>query len=492
MLEIGPEDVKILVRFLRVFSDYPQRKMAEAAGMHPSTLCRYEDGIRLPDRAELENLAKVASVPMWMIDGVLMPTFSLARRIARSSDSPLAAGYAQAVAACLKETDSLATRAALAEFLAPSDVCAEDDKAIQPNTGAGDVAGRVSDPRTTVAIDTEVNWYLEFESLTERLCAESVPAAADDPVRALDLANRARRLAEMAPGQNAWQLRLQGFSWGFVGNAQRVGSDLPAAGASFSTARTLWQAGASPPGSRLGEWRLLDLEASLYGARRQFGGALDRIDRALALAPAEVQGALHLNRGFVLEQAGRYETALAALGEAAKHAEVAREPRLRFGARFNIMVTLGHLGRYREAARRLPALRRLAAELGNEVDILRVRWLEGRIAAGLLQHEEARAALEEVQRAFVKRQVAYDSALVSLELAILHLEDGRTKEVRALAEQMLWILTGEGVHREALAALSLFRQAAESETLTVQWARQIRDYLERARSDTRLRFEETA
>jgi hypothetical protein len=87
------------------------------------------------------------------------------------------------------------------------------------------------------------------------------------------------------------------------------------------------------------------------------------------------------------------------------------------------------------------------------LDLTRVLWLEGRVAAGLERREEALPALEQVRRYFTTEQIAYDAALASLEVAVLYLEAGRTGEVRTLAEEMLWIFKAQGVHREALAAL---------------------------------------
>ncbi|HVR10743.1 MAG TPA: hypothetical protein VMW75_22045 [Thermoanaerobaculia bacterium] len=52
-----------------------------------------------------------------------------------------------------------------------------------------------------------------------------------------------------------------------------------------------------------------------------------------------------------------------------------------------------------------------------------------------------------------------------------------------LAAEMAWIFNARGVHRETLAALQLFREAAERETLTVELVRRRRAHLERAPGD---------
>src|ERR1700687_4447947 len=84
---------------------------------------------------------------------------------------------------------------------------------------------------------------LQHWALVELLCAESVRAAADHAGSALELARLALRVAELAPGEDAWRSRLQAYAWAFAANAERVGSDLVAAEGSFATAWRLWGGG---------------------------------------------------------------------------------------------------------------------------------------------------------------------------------------------------------------------------------------------------------
>jgi hypothetical protein len=53
----------------------------------------------------------------------------------------------------------------------------------------------------------------------------------------------------------------------------------------------------------------------------------------------------------------------------------------------------------------------------------------------------------------------------------------------------LKIFQAQQVHREALAAVILFREAAEKEAVTVDLIRRIQDYLGKARHDPKLRFD---
>jgi hypothetical protein len=127
---------------------------------------------------------------------------------------------------------------------------------------------------------------------------------------------------------------------------------------------------------------------------------------------------------------------------------------------------------------------------GGELDRVRFRWLQGTVAAGLGWTQEALGHLEAVREEFIRRGIAYDAALVTLEIAGLHLQEGRTAEVKRLACEVVTIFQAQKVHREALAAVQLFREAAERETVTRETVRQLLSYLQRARNEPGLRFGE--
>jgi tetratricopeptide (TPR) repeat protein len=326
-------------------------------------------------------------------------------------------------------------------------------------------------------------------ALSEKLCAESARAAAADAGRATELADLALAVAAQVSGPAGWRSRLQGYAWAFVANARRVACDLPEAERAFGRAWKLWTA--CPPNEvgPLAEWRLYDLESSLRRAQRRLPEALTLLDRALLLQGGEAEGRILLNKAFTLEQMGEYEGAITALKRAASASGGRNEPRFLFLLRFNLAVNLCHLGRHAEAEKLLPDIRSPAVQLGNGLDLLRALWLEGRIAAGLGQREKAISALERVRADFTSRGMAYDVALATLELAVLFLEEGQAEKVQNLARQMAPIFKSQGVHREALAALKLFQDAAEQKAATLDLARRLVPYLQRARHQPDLKFE---
>jgi transcriptional regulator with XRE-family HTH domain len=332
--------------------------------------------------------------------------------------------------------------------------------------------------------------FPEFRSwaLAVLVCEASIRAAADKAEVALELANLAMYIAERVPGEEGWRSRVMGYASAHIANARRVANDLAGADKAFAQAWDLWRAGSPSDPELLEEWLLLALEASLRREERRFQEALDLLDQARTVSGDNPKAAVRilLNKEFILDQMGDALGALAALAEAAPFVEAAKDPRLLFALRFKTANNLYQLKRYTETAELLPRIRELALQLGNELDLIRLLWLEARIAVGQDRKEEALDRLEQVHRDFTVRQLPYDAALSSLDLAVLWLEAGRTAEVREIALAMAWIFKAQGIHREALATLALFRDAAQQEVATVELVRRVTAEIELVRRSASL------
>ncbi|HKH45732.1 MAG TPA: hypothetical protein VKM72_13810, partial [Thermoanaerobaculia bacterium] len=238
----------------------------------------------------------------------------------------------------------------------------------------------------------------------------------------------------------------------------------------------------------LAEWLLLDLDASLLRDERQFARALSRLQEAFDAAPAEHRGRVLLKRSAVLEQMGEGVQALQVLHQAKPLIHPTREPRLYLTLRFNQATSLCLLGKFKVPERMLSKIREQAVALGLDLTNLRVKWLAARIHAGRGRLNEAAAALDEVRQEFTERASPWDCSLVTLELATVHLRQGRTAHVREIADQLVWVFEAQGIHLEALAALTLFREAARLETATVDFTDRMARYLRKAQGDPDLRF----
>jgi tetratricopeptide (TPR) repeat protein len=332
--------------------------------------------------------------------------------------------------------------------------------------------------------------------MCELLCLESAREATRSPAVALELAGLAVELStelrEGEPAEIYWLYELRAYAWAHLGNARRVAGELLAAEEAFAQSGLWWTRGYQRAGDAVGyEARMLALKASHRRAQRRFPEALALLDRALAAgAGLELTGTILINKAKVLGEVGETEKAIALLSANASRVEAAGDSRLVLCLWHNLLDLLSRAGRHREACALLPKVERLAREAGGDIDRLRLRWIQARVAAGLGDAEGAIERLAAVRRDFVAQQIAFDAALVSLELALLLVTRRRLGEVKALASETHAIFEALAVHREAVVALAVFRQAAEAETLTAELLERLAVYLRRVQRDPTLRFME--
>jgi tetratricopeptide (TPR) repeat protein len=231
---------------------------------------------------------------------------------------------------------------------------------------------------------------------------------------ALHLARCGAAVAAAVPGSNGWRSRLQGYAGAHLANALRVGGDLNQADAAFERAGELWEAGAGDDPGLLNAARVLHLEASLRRGQRRVRDALVLLDKALELDRWGEGPTLLTGRTRALEELGQHEAAVLLLLRLDSQLDAKSEPRSRFVVRGQLVSNLCHLGRHAEGETALAELRLLARRLGNQLDLLRIEWLQGRVAAGLGRSDEAIAALGRVRHAFMAQNNVYDAALATL------------------------------------------------------------------------------
>lgn len=193
-------------------------------------------------------------------------------------------------------------------------------------------------------------------------------------------------------------------------------------------------------------------------------------------------------RSKMLEETGEWDTAIECLTEAAPLADPDRDPRLNLCIRHNLVWLLANSDRANEAKQLLPEVFDLSRMHGTFLDQTRLVWVAAKIAAEQGDPGKATALYLQVRGVFAERQISFDTALVSLELAVLYAEQGRTDEVKTIARSLVPVFQANDVHREARAALTLFRQAAEKEEVTAEFARRMVAYFHRARFNPEMRF----
>jgi tetratricopeptide (TPR) repeat protein len=322
--------------------------------------------------------------------------------------------------------------------------------------------------------------------LCQLLLKESLDAAFEDAARATNFAELGVKVAQTlgTAYDPHWVLDLRARAHAYLGNAQRVLGELRSADTAFREAESLLAR--SMTGNELIVAEVMHLKSSLRRAQRRLDEAMRLIEQSLSIyrqhgAPDgelnEEMGVALLKRGKILEELGNEDEAIASLREAVRIAD--RRSRLGLYARQNLALSLALAGRFEEAEQSLLEVRGELEENGRPLDLLRLRWTEGKVAFGSGRLGEAEALFREVQAEFLPRGMGYDAALVSLDLAVLLAREHRTEDLKRLAAEVMQVFESRDVHREAVAALILFQNACEEERLTAELARQIAAILQR-------------
>jgi tetratricopeptide (TPR) repeat protein len=478
---------QLLVSILALWNDLTHKEIGARTGMPAKRVSLHLRRGDLKDEVFEKLLAAVAPRRA----AVPVVTACLEALAALEQEGDLTeeerAAIEEGVLAAARETrEALAESARLSRDVPPADGYPEPHDLAPARRRAEELFARLRKLPAPVRLAVAgVAEELQGWALCERVCEAAEREASRDLEAAAAWALLAEEIAKRVRGPEGWRRRLQGYAAAFAANVLRVQGELAPAAVRFEEAKRLWTAGSDPAGV-LDPGRRLDLEASLLKDQRRLPEALARLDEAAAVG-RQPERAL-IKKGITLEKMGDYERSVESLLQAAPRLDRRADPLLWYSQRFNLAVCYCHLGRCGEAAELVPEVRDLAVELGNRIFLSRITWLEGRIAAGLGRRCEACRLLSESRRDFERRKMSYDAALALLEEAALLLDEGRTAEVKELAGELARAFADRRVHREALAALRLFHEAAEREEATAELARRVLRFLFRARDDQGLRF----
>ncbi len=339
--------------------------------------------------------------------------------------------------------------------------------------------------------------------LCERLLAASHDEGFREPARSEQLARVAVAVAERVadscpetavtssiPAPSDALAGLRARAWAQLGNALRILADLESAAAAFRSAEALLVA--NPRVGLLDKARIFDLKASLCRDRRHFAEGARLLDRVITfyqrLGQSNLMGRALSQKATLQLCAGDRESCMVLLRRALELIDPHEDPRCYLSARHNLISALVDDGKPREAFALLFHTRPLYLKMGDRMNLLRLRWLEGQVAQGLHRLDQAEAAFREVRDAFVELGIAYEAALVSLELATVFAQQGRTTEMRRLAEEMLAFFESRQILPEAMAAFVIFCNAARMEQAGLALVQEVAAFLKQARYKPALHF----
>jgi tetratricopeptide (TPR) repeat protein len=256
----------------------------------------------------------------------------------------------------------------------------------------------------------------------------------------------------------------QALAWAELGNAYRVTDRLGEADHALQIARERSARGSGDPLLRA---RILGLTAWQRTARRSFGEAVALLDHALGIyrsfGDRHLTGKALIERAFVCIVARDDEPVLDLLREGLSLIDARREPKLALAACHNMLCLMVDRGEFDRARRLLFDNHHLYIQDGDPLNLLKKRWLEGQIAAGLGRLESAERAFRQVKEEFSEAHLPYKAAIVGLELGLVLLRQERSAEVLVLVREIVAVFKVLHIGREALGALLLLREACEQE-----------------------------
>ncbi len=468
----------IKIRLFRAALGKTQKELAQLMGVEASTLAQWELGEPVPAPEQVQRAAEAAGLTLEWAEEVL----DLRERHGRKRLRP-GQGVDDVLAEAGKTAEDSANQLVQRLLgLPPQPGPPRHEDRLQAREQLPRLAKLTAAQRAAV-----VRLGRDYHAWA--LCLEagvaSELAASRDHGEASECAQLAEEFALLVEGPKGWPEAIKSRAVAYRANVLRCTGRLREARAAFEEAKRLDKIGSDPYGV-LDPGLLLDLEGSLCRDERRFKPALKLLDDAATVGWCQARALI--KKGFTLEVMGEYGQAIEALEKAEPHVAREGDARLSYMWRYNLAINLAHLSRFEEATEHLDSVRQLATERGDEIELIRVLGLEGRIHAGLGRRAAARFYLEQAIGKFEEKVLWYDAALARQELAGLLLEEGRTAEVKALTPALAAAFEAGGVHLEALKALRLFQEAVDREQATAGFARRVLSFLFRARHDPGLRF----
>ena len=257
---------------------------------------------------------------------------------------------------------------------------------------------------------------------------------------------------------------LQAEAWAELANARRLDGDLQSAEAALF--RAVQSTSDVCVAAEVGE-----VVARYLLATRQFEDAdalLSYLQQIyLQSGESHSAGRVCMRRGSIAKQQQDLLLAVRFHLDCLKLLDLSAEPALSLAAFHNVIDCSARLGFFDTAREWLDRCLPLYEAWGGETDLLRRRWVEGNVEAGLGNLPRADALLRQVREAFEDLDLSFEASLVTLDLCAVWLRRGKFREVVCGVDEAVCTFQALKIRREALAGLLLLQEAARAEQATL-------------------------
>jgi tetratricopeptide (TPR) repeat protein len=311
-----------------------------------------------------------------------------------------------------------------------------------------------------------------FPSFIKHLIDTSHAVRYQDPARMLHLANLARLAADAClvetAGSEPRQADLRAQAWRQYGNSLRVLGRLREAEEAISVARHHLEAGTRDPLLRA---RFFTQTFSLRLAQRRFDEAIDLAEEAgqiySELGDDHAFASTLVQKAIASLYAGEGEESIRILNRAIPLIDAERDSNLLLSACHNLVRSYIELGRPEQALSLYSETRDLYRRSEGSLFKLRLAWQEGLLLRDLGHLRASETTLLQARQGFIDRELFYEAALLSLDLAAVYLKLQADFEFRQTVTETIPIFRALRVQRELLGSLLRLQQLSQLDRETL-------------------------
>lgn len=256
-------------------------------------------------------------------------------------------------------------------------------------------------------------------------------------------------------GSAAQLADLKAQAWHQYAHALRVSGQLAAAEAAFDAAQRFCEEEGT--GDPLLRAQLLTGRASLRISQGRCGEAITLADKAAHIyskldESSSVASAM-VSKAVAQIYAGEIEAAVRTLDRAIPLIDSENDPKLLLAACHNLIRCYLDLEQPEQALSLYFETRHLYQEFSDPLIVLKAAWQEGQLLRDLGHLKSAEAALLRARQGFQERDLLYEAAMVSLDLADVYLKLDMVQSLRETVAATVPIFRALGLDREPLAML---------------------------------------